>query len=340
MTILSSFDDITNAIVSTNSFTNSNPHRTFSDSKLTIQLSWLSVTYRHKTARKNFELFLDFCKTIDVCILNNNYDDSTAVIKTVNGIKFFSNRYGQAMIIIPQKTLESLTENEIFSYLTAAAAIPQAKFSRLDAAIDDLSGNITLARLRKADKNNWIISKCKTVANNREKNRVGRKLVKDTIYFGGIKNDFSLCAYDKQLQQQADYSWVRLEARYKHQTADQIARLLLNLPITEWGPALARKFLDRFDIKKPTGKDSNRSRWQQPPYWKRVADMAGNIKLMTPTIKQDKTLLEQFNWFKKSMGPLLAELADNYGMAAIEAIIADGRKRNRKKLPIKLVKAS
>ena len=198
----------------------------------------------------------------------------------------------------------------------------EAKFSRLDVAIDDRTGCLSMPNILDCFNSGLIVSRYKT-------GRVisGRKLndateLGSTLYLGSSSSDTMIRLYDKAAESGEEGNHIRVELQTRNDRANILGTALAYLGFEEV-PGIIKGYLD---FKVPSS-CSQRERWDTQEWWNRFLSGAKKLRLSTaPVIRSvDKSL----EWCRKQVAPTLAMLVRTAGgdLWIFDQLVADGEKR-------------
>lgn len=156
----------------------------------------------------------------------------------------------------------------------------KVNFTRIDFAYDDKEGLLDMDRIMEdARLFYWTgpSTKRTLLDSGDQKNNIFGA----TVYIGSKKSDIYLCIYDKAAEREyeaGELQWVRVELRLRHERAHSGAIELLNNGNV--GYVLRGLLRNYCCFRVPSG-DSNKSRWPISPYWEKLLDGVGRIRLFT-----------------------------------------------------------
>ena len=156
----------------------------------------------------------------------------------------------------------------------------KVNFTRIDLAYDDKDGILDMDDIwEDADKRRFTGPAKKATfmkSDDQAENIIGR-----TVYIGSKKSDTYLRIYDKAAEREysdQELHWVRVELVLRHDRANAVMREILN--IGDVGNVL-RGLLRNYCCFRIPSSDSNKSRWPIAPYWEKLLDGVGRIRLFT-----------------------------------------------------------
>lgn len=202
-----------------------------------------------------------------------------------------------------------------------------AKLTRLDVAIDDREGLLSLNVIEQAIKEGCVVSRF----------RQGRLYVDydfsegrscgTTAYFGSPQSQMFVRMYNKAEQLMLDAHWVRVEIQARASRAAQLAEAI----IAHGMGCVASVLRNYIDIKEASATDSNRRRWSTVGWWDAFLDAADKLALTVAPAA--KSLGEVADRFKRQYGATLAMLAtvQSFGKRFLDECILDGASRWRAK---------
>lgn len=175
-------------------------------------------------------------------------------------------------------------------------------FSRIDLAIDDRAGRLSLDEIERKIKAGEVRSKFRTARPGTEHNLADGTKIGQTIYFGSKKSAIQLRFYDKALEQEVEGTWIRTEIQARDERADAIVIALLgDVTIGQIAAGVLLNYVV-FVEKKET--DTNKARWAICDWWN---SYLGEVEAIRLTIEQkQRTLKEVKSWVNNQIGPTLA----------------------------------
>ncbi len=198
------------------------------------------------------------------------------------------------------------------------------KVSRIDLALDDVSGELTLNRVKRAVRAGAASCKAKQYRHMESGKVSTGEVTGETFYFGSAKSDTQYRIYDKAAEQGLDGHWVRCEGQYRHENAHRVAQLV-HAAKFDIGPIFCGLLRGYLNFLKPSKTDSNKSRWKVASWWLDLLQSAEKIKLSVP--KQKPTMEQKLKSFTKQMAPTLAMLASYYPSQVMKDMMMNGRSR-------------
>lgn len=198
------------------------------------------------------------------------------------------------------------------------------KFTRIDIAIDDEMDEIINFNqfLNYSEKGN-ISSLWYKYSLLMEKRIADTETLGRTLYYGSKKSKLFMRVYDKKLEkinrakvnlQQKEVllkknpEWTRMEVVFREERANMAADYLL---IKNEVGLLIRGVLNhyiRFLEPNPDSKNQQKRRWDTAPWWEKVIDDVGKIKLSQR--KADRSIEDMQDWIFKQISPTLATILE------------------------------
>lgn len=188
-------------------------------------------------------------------------------------------------------------------------------FTRLDVALDDFRGHITLQQIM--DKS--LKREVRTLFGRKNEDGSRRPCtiyiqpdfcsapgVNDglTVAFGKRGNGVYLRFYDKGVKEGINYPWVRTELELRDERADEMARKIINGGDNELGKLVAGILKTYVNFVEPSLTDSNISRWAVSSWW---SDFLGCVEKVRLTIqKVVKTINDTKEWLEEQVSTSLA----------------------------------
>jgi phage replication initiation protein len=182
-------------------------------------------------------------------------------------------------------------------------------FARIDAAIDDYNGYISIPEIRQKIEARHILTRFKTARGLIEYDLSAEPDTNkgETIYFGSSMSRIKIRFYDKAKEQRVDYLWNRAEIECHNERADIVAELILSdRPLGEIVAGVLRNYLNFVE----PNEDSNKARWPVSKWW---LDFLGNVEKLRLTIKKGaKTIEDVKGWLDRQVSTSLALLHKHY----------------------------
>ena len=196
----------------------------------------------------------------------------------------------------------------------------KANVKRIDIAIDDFDGEeISIYDIEGFVRRNHYVSPSENYSIRADGGmRDGQRVSTGFSITFGASSSSQLQIYDKKLERIAKGSpdidtdvWYRYEMRFVDEKAQAIAETYTIAVSKNHSPVfmdMAKASLWRFlDLKVPTGKDSNISRWNTYKNWVKFLDAVGRINLQT-NHKVKTTMIRKKLWYETSLHKFSAQL--------------------------------
>lgn len=194
-------------------------------------------------------------------------------------------------------------------------------FSRIDVALDDLRGVLSLPKIRRCMERGLVVSRWRqaTSLKNCKLTGTGSEVKGRSVVFGSPQSEGRVHIYDKALEQGLSGPWVRVELQCRGERAQALVRA-----ISEGGeqvvPGVLRSYLS---FKRP-GRQQQRDRWPVQPWWEEFLGDCAKMRLSTDP---GNGKCDDFKWLWRTAAPALARLEATYGIEAVYALIEHGRAR-------------
>ncbi len=198
------------------------------------------------------------------------------------------------------------------------------KVSRIDLALDDVSGELTLNRVKRAVRAGAASCKAKQYRHMESGKVSTGEITGETFYFGSAKSDTQYRIYDKAAEQGLEGHWVRCEGQYRHENAHRVAQLV-HAAKFDIGPVFCGLLRGYLNFLKPSKTDSNKGRWKVASWWLNLLEHAEKIKLSVPKSKPSPE--QKKEWFTKQVAPSMAFLFKYYGPETMTDIMTNGMSR-------------
>lgn len=202
------------------------------------------------------------------------------------------------------------------------------KFTRIDIAIDDRSGElINFKKIAKAEEEETISSLWYKTTYLREKRIADGVVLGRTLYFGSKKSKIFMRVYDKHLEQQKKQQhnkredstplkehvdWTRMEIVFREQRAQLLSRYLLETDdIGLLLKGTLRNYI-RFLQKPRKSRDMRKRKWKTAPWYDKLL---GDVEKLKLTVKPaEKSIEDMKRWINKQISPTIAAvMAANEG---------------------------
>lgn len=265
--------------------------------------------------------------------------DKMEILVSDNEDKYMINFSGQACRLYEQASTVEWTK--LFALLLENF---QAKFTRLDIAIDDFEEIYKTSTIRQAVYKKLCVTRV-TKWGTREEGNISDGndyLTMDSFYIGGKTSRYILNIYDKKVEREendmtvTESSWTRTELRLKNEYATRFAVVVAGG--TESLGYYTMSFLnEKIQFLKP-GKYTNKSRAAEDEinisrWWLKFIGKVGKLNLSEKA--PDKTIATVKKWLQHQVAPSLSMLNEAEGFEGVnrfvDELIKDGQKRLTKK---------
>ena len=212
--------------------------------------------------------------------------------------------------------------------LFQAVFAANAKFTRLDMAIDNVDGALTLDKIGNAlqHHDNFIRTQFgewrRILKGSFEK---GKLITGDTIYLGSSKSHIQFRIYDKAQESSIAGHWIRFELQLRNKRANEAARLFasgVSLGILATGIINTYFAIINDD-------DSNKSRCSLQSWWSEWLQSTEKIKLSTE--QAIKLVSDTMSFIKRQYAPSLAMIKKHLGgglfRSFVQEVLEDGNER-------------
>ncbi|HZW68992.1 MAG TPA: replication initiation factor domain-containing protein [Pseudogracilibacillus sp.] len=196
------------------------------------------------------------------------------------------------------------------------------KFTRIDIAIDDRSGElINFKKITKAEDEETISSLWYKTTYLREKRIADGIVLGRTLYFGSMKSKIFMRVYDKHLEQKKrlqhnkredttplkEYvEWTRMEVVFREQRAQLLSRYLLETDDIGLLLKGTLKNYIRFLQKPKKSNDMRKRRWKTAPWYEKLL---GDVEKLKLTVKPaEKSIEDMKEWINKQISPTIAAI--------------------------------
>lgn len=188
-------------------------------------------------------------------------------------------------------------------------------FSRLDVALDDYRGRITLHQI----KDKGLKHEVRTLFGRKNEDGSRRPClitiepdfcsapgVNDglTVSFGKRGNGVYLRIYDKGVKEGVKYPWLRSELELRDERADEMAKKIVNVDDIELGKLAAGVLKTYVNFIEPSVTDTNTARWAISSWW---IEFLGSVERIRLTVKPDvKTIDDTKEFLEEQVATSLA----------------------------------
>lgn len=205
----------------------------------------------------------------------------------------------------------------------------KGSFSRIDLALDDRQGLLSLDEIERKIESGEVRTKFRTSRRMKKNDNSDGKLTGQTIYFGSTKSDIQLRFYDKALEQEIEGQWIRTEIQARDERATAIVVALLG-DVTI-GQICAGVLLNYVVFVEKKETDTNKARWAVCDWWNSYLGQVEAIRLSIE--RKPKTIQETKSWVNNQIGPTLAMLmlADQGDTSFITSVIVNSKNRLKPK---------
>lgn len=237
------------------------------------------------------------------------------------------------------RTFEGL-HGDVWSLFFMELLECDAKFTRIDIALDDFEGLLHMRTLESKIRKAYVRSRWKDA-------RILNKIKLEsgiyqgrTIYFGSPQSRILARFYDKALEQKSkgvenvpDH-WVRCELQCRDDRALKVAQYISDLSTQFLGDLSAMFVRNYLEFLNPLRGDTNKSRWPVCSWWDSFLVYTGKLKLTTEPKK--KGLDDVRQWIVSQVSASLAMLSFNskgelVSLEDVVSIALDGKDKLKDK---------
>lgn len=205
-----------------------------------------------------------------------------------------------------------------------------AKFSRLDAAIDDHDGVLSMDTILLCCKEGRVVSRYNKIMPYEPRCLTTGRIIGRGASFGERGSTTTIRIYDKAMKEQTGDHWMRVEMEAHDEKAQALAQSIAE-GIRDVVP---RTLLGCLDFK-VRGSTKRRERWATEEWWTRFLGTTERFHLETAPC--DESLEKSYHWLMHQVCRAFAVVHDS---AAYPALIEDLLKQGRQKRDAKLTKAA
>ncbi len=197
-----------------------------------------------------------------------------------------------------------------------------AVMRRVDFALDDRRGLLSMARIGEHVAQDWFVSRSRQV-DRYQRLRGGDG---ETFFFGSRSSESYVRIYDKRAERMDKGEddpghWIRVELELKGDKAQAVVEGYLGQG-EEYLVGLLRGLLD---FKEPSS-DETKARWPTAPWWAALLDGAEKVRLSMP--REKPTLERSKAWAHKQVAPTLAMVCAAEGTVRfLDQLITSGLTR-------------
>ena len=184
------------------------------------------------------------------------------------------------------------------------------KISRIDLALDDVTGKLTLSRVKKAIRARAVTCRARDFRCMQSGSLSTGEVTGETFYFGSAQSRTQYRIYDKAAEQGIEGQWIRCEGQYRQENAHLVAQLIHDAKF-DIGPVFCGLLRGYLNFLTPSKTDTNKSRWATAQWWLDLLNGAEKLKLSV--IKPAPSMERSLDWFKRQVAPNFAMLLKYYG---------------------------
>ena len=202
----------------------------------------------------------------------------------------------------------------------------QGKFSRLDLALDNVDGVLSLKKILKALRHGetrslfseWRLIRKGVIGQ-------GKNLSGETLYLGSPKSHVLFRIYDKAKQSNLDGFWIRFEIQLRNNRAQEAVRLLADkVSIGTVATGIINNYFAIIHLD-----DANKSRCSLQRWW---ADwLQSTEKISLGTAKEQKFVTDTMDFIRRQYAPSLAMIKQHLGpnpfKSYVSELLDDGQER-------------
>lgn len=225
------------------------------------------------------------------------------------------------------RQFESSFPEKPWTELFKTALSVNVNFTRLDLAIDNVDGGLSLVKITDAlkDHEKQIRSRFGEWRQILKGSfREGEKITGETIYLGSSKSHTMFRIYNKAQESGIDGDWIRFEIQLREKRAQETAKLFS----TETIGSLACGIINNY-FAVINADDSNISRCTLQDWWS--AWLQSTEKITLTTEKAIKFVSDSMEFIKRQYAPSLAMINKHLGAAPfkefVREVLEDGSQR-------------
>jgi phage replication initiation protein len=226
------------------------------------------------------------------------------------------------------RQFEGLFHHSPWESLFTSVLANGGKFTRLDLAIDNVDGGLSLDLLSAAiqDHDHCVRTKFgewRRIQKGSFQN--GQEITGDTIYLGSSKSHTMFRIYDKAMESGTTGQWVRFEIQLRDSRSHEAAKLFAaDTPLGYLAIGIINTYFAIIE-----NDDSNTSRCTLQVWWAEWLQNTEKIKLTTD--KEIKLVTDTMEFIKRQYAPSFAMINQHLGKASfnefLDGVLDDGRER-------------
>ena len=194
------------------------------------------------------------------------------------------------------------------------------KFTRMDLAIDNVDGALSLEKVSDAlqTHDNHVRTQFGEWRRIQKGSfRKGEKITGDTIYLGSSKSHAMFRCYDKAQATKTEGHWIRFEIQLRDNRAHEAAKLFASgLPVGELATGIINNYFSIIN-----DDDSNISRCSLQTWWAKWLQSTEKIRLTTE--QAIKLVSDSMDFIKRQYAPSLAMIKKHLGVAPFKGFMQD-----------------
>lgn len=179
-----------------------------------------------------------------------------------------------------------------------------AKFTRLDAAIDDHDGVLDMDDILDCCREGRVVSSFKTIMPMEELDKTTGAVLGRMVTFGKRGSDSSIRLYDKSLEQRVPGPWIRVELQNRDARAQALAIAIAE----KGGDVVPSILLDCLDFKE-RGPTDRRDRWSTTSRW--LEFVGTHQRFQLTTAPRSESIEKSHAWIMKQVTRAFASVQDS-----------------------------
>jgi len=207
-----------------------------------------------------------------------------------------------------------------------------AKFSRLDAAIDDHDGVLSMDTILLCCKEGRVVSRYNKIMPLEEMCSTTGLVKGREVQFGERSSKTLIRIYDKALKEQVAGHWIRVELETHDEKAQALAQALTQTVAEGKEDVVPATLLGCVDFK-VRGSAERRERWTTEAWWTRFLGTTERFHL--ETAPRNESLEKSYYWLLRIVSRVFAMV---YYSGSYPALIEDMLEQGRQKWDAKLAK--
>lgn len=191
------------------------------------------------------------------------------------------------------------------------------RFSRLDFAMDDMTGMLNMERIgQHAERDEYV-------SPSREWRDIKSSGGGRTVYFGKRGSNTLIRIYDKAAEQKQPGHWIRVEMELRKERAEAAAREVLeHWRSADYPQMVAGWLFKALDFKVASSSQKQKSRWVTCAWWREFLGSVTKVRLFVSKVVS--SLDSIVGWLTHQAAPSLYLVRKKLGSDFLDSLIKDG----------------